>query len=34
MDCLTGKIAGTILKVDERRTSTNGQENKKTHDDE
>ena len=31
--CLLSKILGTILKVDERRTSTNGPKNKKTHDD-
>ena len=33
LDCLYRKIFGTILKVDQRRTSTNGQENKKTNGD-
>ena len=31
--CPPHKLLGTILKVDEGRTSTNGLENKKTHDD-
>ena len=31
--CPSGKMLGTILKGDERRTSTNRPENKKTHDD-
>ena len=31
LSCPLRKILGTIFKVDERRTSTNGVENKKTH---
>ena len=33
LGCPSRKILGTILKVDQRRTSTNGPGNKKTHDD-
>ena len=33
MGCLFRKILGTILRLDKRRTSTNGSENKKIHDD-
>ena len=33
LGCPSRKILKTIIKVDQRRTSTNGPENKKTHDD-
>ena len=32
LGCLHRKIVGTILELDQRRTQTNGQENKKTND--
>ena len=33
LGCLTRKILGTIITMDQRRPSTIGPENKKTHDD-